>query len=66
MTKFTKVEISFYMPMGFAYTYFIKTKDRGVAVKYVMNLHEAELRYVNAIIARYATPTERDKVISVD
>jgi len=48
----TKVEICFYKPTGFADTHWVDTNDRGLAVRTVMALYEANmLKYLNYIQA---------------
>ncbi len=49
---FVEVEIDLFKPMGFADTYFVRTDDRGKAIRTVMARYkDSELKYVNAITA---------------
>lgn len=50
----TFVAIDFFKPTGFEYYYVVKTEDRGLAVRMVMDLHKEELKYLNNVNARYA------------
>lgn len=51
----TRVEICFFKPEGYASIYYVNSEDRGAAARKVMDLrvHEKQLRFLNYIDVKY-------------
>lgn len=61
MSAVTRVTICLFKPEGFEDTYFVNTKDRGLAVRTVMARYDAKkLSCINSVTANLTSPPNRE------
>lgn len=60
----TEVEISFFKPTGYADTYYVDTKDRGLAAYTVMGLYKDQMALpaLNYINTRHVSRSRVDSI----
>lgn len=69
MTKevFTKVDVSFFRPTGYLDTYYVRTANRGLAMRTVIaTLTPHESHYLNDLYAKPSHPKHSDTPVRED